>query len=105
MIDTKPINIEGMTAARCIYGVDIAGKRQNFVVWLSPADDFRGLRDASEPPVKPISGIGHDAYLTYDKQFKRYMLTSTRRGSITIQVTSDQADWAQSISKAVIAKF
>jgi hypothetical protein len=105
LLDTRPVNVKDFASARCIYGVDIGGTRRSFVVWFNPADDFVGLRKAAEPPVKPVSGVGDDAYLTFDKDAKRHMVTATKQGKVTIQVTGEQVDWVQAIARLVLSKF
>jgi hypothetical protein len=105
LLDARPVNVKDYASARCIYGVDIGGTRRSFVVWFNPADDFDGLRKVAEPPVKPVSGIGDAAYLTFDKEAKRHMMTVTRQGKVTIQVTGEQVDWVEAIARLTLSKF
>jgi hypothetical protein len=104
-IDARPVNIKGFAHARCVYGVEIGGTRRAFVLWFNPANDFEGLRKAADPPVKPMTGIGDDAYLTFDKDSKRYWLTAVKRGKTTIQVSGEQVDWIQAVAKLALSKF
>jgi hypothetical protein len=104
-LDAKPVNIKGFAPARCVYGIEIDKKRQAFVVWMNPADDFDGLRKAAEPPVTPLSGIGDQAYWTLDKETKRHWLTAVARGKVTIQVSGEKLDSLQSIARLALSKF
>jgi len=104
-VDERPVNAKGLTAARCIYGIEIAGTRHVFVVWVNPADDFGGLRDASAPPISDVKGVGDEAFATADKETKRIQLTARLRGKVTVQVTSERMDWAQAVARAALSKF
>ena len=104
-IDERPVNFKGLTAARCIYGIEIEGARRAFVLWVNPADDFRGLRDASDPPITEVKGVGDDAFAVADKDTKRIQLTAWRRGKVTVQVTSERMDWAQAVARVALSKF
>jgi len=104
-LDAKPVNIKGFVAARCVYGIEIAGARQAFVVWVNPVTDFDGLRSASEPPVVAVTGVGDDAFATTDKESKRTQLTARVRGRVTVQVTSSRLDWAQTAARVALSKF
>ena len=68
-------------------------------MWLNPADDFPGLRDASEGPVKPLQGIGDEAFLRIDEDSKRYWPTAVKRGKVTIQISGDRADWVEAVAR------
>jgi hypothetical protein len=105
LLDTRPVNIKNFAPARCIYGVEIGGTRRTFVLWLNPAADYVGLRDAAEGPVKPVQGIGDAAHLTFDGDTKRHTLTALKKGMVTIQVSGDQVDWVETIAKVTISKF
>jgi len=104
-VDERPINFKGLTAARCIYGIEIAGTRRAFVVWVNPASDFEGLRQASVPPIAEVNGVGDDAFATTDHDTKRVQLTARLRGKVTVQVTSDRLDWAQAVARVALSKF
>ena len=104
-IDERPINSKGLSAARCVYGIEIAGARHAFVVWVSPASDFDGLREASDPPIADVKGVGDDAFAITDKDTKRIQLTARLRGKVTVQVTSDRMDWAQAVARVALSKF
>jgi hypothetical protein len=104
-IDERPVNVKGLTAARCVYGVEVAGTRRAFVVWVNPAADFDGLRQASEPPVTDVKGVGDEAFAVTDKDTKRVQLTARTRGKVTVQVTSERMDWAQAVAKVALSKF
>ena len=104
-LDAKPVNIKGLVAARCVYGIEIAGARRAFVLWINPAADFDGLREASEPPVTVVKGVGDEAFATTDKDTKRTQLTARARGKVTVQVTSEQLEWAQTVAKVALSKF
>jgi hypothetical protein len=104
-LDAKPVNVKGFVAARCVYGIEIAGARQAFVVWVNPVGDFEELRSASEPPVANVTGVGDDAFATTDKETKRTQLTARARGKVTVQVTSARLEWAQAAAKVVLSKF
>lgn len=104
-VDERPVNSKGLTAARCVYGIEISGARHAFVVWVNPADDFGGLRDASDPPIIDVKGVGDEAFATTDKDTKRIQLTARVRGKVTVQVTSDRMDWAQAVARVALSKF
>ena len=104
-VDERPVNFKGLTAARCVYGIEIAGARRAFVLWINPPDDFQGLRDASEPPITDVKGVGDGAFAITDKDTKRIQLTAWRRGKVTVQVTSERLDWAQAVAKVALSKF
>jgi hypothetical protein len=82
-----------------------SGARHAFVVWVNPADDFGGLRDASDPPITDVKGVGDEAFATTDKDTKRIQLTARLRGKVTVQVTSDRMDWAQAVARVALSKF
>jgi hypothetical protein len=104
-VDDRPINVKGFDAARCVYGIDIAGTRRAFVVWVNPVGDFEGLREAAEPPVTEVKGVGDDAYATTDSDTKRIQLTARLRGKVTVQVTGDRMEWVQAVARAALSKF
>jgi hypothetical protein len=104
-LDHRPVNHKGLTAARCVYGIEIAGARRAFVVWINPVGDFDGLREASEPPITDVKGVGDDAFATTDQDTKRVQLTARVRGKVTVQVTSDRMEWAQAIARVALSKF
>jgi hypothetical protein len=104
-IDERPVNFPDLTAARCVYGIEIAGTRRAFVVWVNPVDDFDGLRKASEPPIADVKGVGDEAFATTDADTKRIQLTARVRGKVTVQVTSERRDWAEAVAKMALSKF
>jgi hypothetical protein len=104
-VDSRPVNVKGLTAARCVYGIDIEGTRRAFVVWVNPVDDFDGLRDASTPPLTEVKGVGDAAFATTDKDTKRVQLTARARGKVTVQVTSERMEWAQAVARVALSKF
>jgi hypothetical protein len=75
------------------------------VVWVNPVGDFDGLRDASEPPVTDVTGVGDDAFATTDADTKRIQLTARVRGKVAVQVTSERMDWAQAVARLALSKF
>lgn len=105
VVDERPINPKGLTAARCVYGIELAGARHAFVVWVSPAGDFEGLRAGSDAVITDVKGVGDEAFATIDSDTKRVQLTARLRGKVTVQVTSDRMDWAQAIAKVALSKF
>jgi hypothetical protein len=104
-LDHRPVNHKGLTAARCVYGIEVAGARRAFVVWINPVGDFDELREASEPPVTEVNGVGDAAFATTDKDTKRVQLTARVRGKVTVQVTSERMEWAQAIARVALSKF
>jgi hypothetical protein len=104
-LDHRPVNHKGLTAARCVYAIEIAGARRAFVVWINPVGDFDGLREASQPPVTGVTGVGDDAFATTDKDTKRVQLTARVRGKVTVQVTSERMEWAQAVARVALSKF
>jgi hypothetical protein len=104
-VDARPVNVKGLTAARCIYGIEIEGARRAIVVWVNPVGDFDGLRDATTPPVTIVKGVGDDAFATTDNDTKRVQLTARTRGKVTVQVTSDRMEWAQTAARVALSKF
>jgi hypothetical protein len=104
-IDERPENSKGLTAARCIYGIEIAGTRRTFVVWVNPVSDFDGLRQASDPPITDVKGVGDDAFAITHQDTKRIQLTARVRGKVTVQVFSDRLDWAQAVARVALSKF
>jgi hypothetical protein len=104
-LDGRPVNVKGLTAARCVYGIEIAGARRAFVIWINPAADFEGLRKATDPPVEEIKGVGDEAFAITDKDTKRIQLTARARGKVTVQVTSERMEWAQAVAKVALSKF
>jgi hypothetical protein len=105
LLETRPVNIKDFAPARCVYTIEIKGAKHGFVVWLSPPDDYAGLRKAADPPLKPISGVGEQAHVTFDKDTKRYQLTAVRAGKVTIQVTGEQEGWIEAMAKLTLSKF
>jgi hypothetical protein len=105
VLDAKPVNIKGFVAARCVYGIEITGTRRAFVLWVNPAADFDGLRKASEPPVTVVKDVGDEAFATTDNDTKRTQLTARARGKVTVQVTSEKLEWAQTVAKVALSKF
>ena len=104
-IDDRPINFKGLPAARCVYGIEIAGTRRAFVVWLNPVGDFEDLRKGSASPTTGVKGVGDDAFATTDPDTKRVQLTARLRGKVTVQVTAERLDWAQDAAKVALSKF
>ena len=104
-VDERAVNIKGLSAARCVYGIEIAGARHAFVVWVNPVGDFEGLREASDPPVVDVAGVGDAAFAITDKDTKRIQLTARLRGKVTVQVTSDRMDWAQAVARVALSRF
>jgi hypothetical protein len=104
-LDAKPINTKGFVAARCVYGIEIAGARQAFVLWVNPVGDFDELRKVSEPPVTAVNGVGDEAFATTDKETARTQLTARVRDKVTVQVTSARLDWAQTVARVALSKF
>ena len=104
-VDAKPINSKGLAAARCVYGIEIAGTRRAFVVWVNPVGDFEDLRKGSTPPVTDVKGVGDDAFAITDGDTKRIQLTARLRGKVTVQVTSERMEWAQAVARAALSKF
>ena len=104
-VDERPVNVKGLTAARCVYGIEIGGTRRAFVVWVNPVSDFDRLREASDPPIAVVKGVGDEAFATTDKDTRRIQLTARLRGKVTVEVTSDQMDWAQAVARVALSKF
>jgi hypothetical protein len=104
-VDQRPVNPKGLTAARCVYGTEVAGSRRAFVVWVNPVADYDGLRQASEPPITDVKGVGDDAFAIVDKETKRTQLTARKRGKVTVQVTAESMEWAQAVAKVALSKF
>lgn len=74
-------------------------------MWINPVGDFDELREASEPPVTDVDGVGDAAFATTDKDTKRVQLTARVRGKVTVQVTSERMEWAQAIARVALSKF
>jgi hypothetical protein len=104
-VDARPVNVKGLTAARCVYRIEIEGTPRAFVIWVNPVDDFDGLRKASTPPVTDVKGVGDDAFATTDMDTKRVQVTARARGKATVQVTSERMEWAQAAARVALSKF
>ena len=104
-LEERPVNIKGFSAARCVYFIEIAGIRHPFVVWVNPVADFDGLREASDPPVADVKGVGDDAFATTDPDTMRVQVTARVRGKVAVQVTGDRLDWAQAVARVALSKF
>lgn len=98
LLDARPINMAGLTAGRCVYGVEIAGARHAIVLWMNPPDDYEGLRKAAEGAVTPISGVGDMAHQTFDADTKRYWLRAVARGRAAIQVSGERPEWLRAVA-------
>jgi hypothetical protein len=104
-IEARPVNVKDFDAARCVYGIELEGARRAFVIWLSPPKDYEGLREASEPPITPVSGVGDAAYQSIDKDTKRYWLRAVKRGKVTIQISGDRPEWLKTLATLTLSKF
>ena len=105
LLEVRPVNVKGLTAARCVYRLQMGGAPRAFVLWLNPPADYDGLRKAASGSVKPVSGLGAAAHLTFDGETKRYTLTAVKPERVTIQVTGEQVDWLQAIARLALSKF
>ncbi len=105
LLDVRPVNIAGFASARCLYGVEMSEARQTFVLWFNPASDYDGLRKAASGLVKPLTDIGDAAHLTTDADTKRVIVTATRHGKVTIQVTGEREEWVRSLATLALSKF
>jgi len=105
LLDVRPVNIAGFAAARCVYGIDVSDARQTFVLWLNPASDYDGLRKAASGLVKPLPDIGDAAHLTTDSDTKRVIITTTKRGKVTIQATGAREEWVRAVAMLALSKF
>lgn len=104
-LDARPINLKNVEWARCVYGTEIDGARRAFVLWFNPASDFEGLRQAAGRSAKPVTGVGDEAYVTFDDETKRHSLTAMKRGVATIQITGEQQDWVRRIAVLALSTF
>jgi len=104
-VDARPVNVKGLTAARCVYGIEIEGTRRAFVAWVNPVADYDELRKVSTPPVTDVKGVGDDAFATTDKDTKRVSVTARARGKATVQVTSERMERAQAAARVALSKF
>jgi hypothetical protein len=105
LLQTRPINHAGLVAARCVYTLQIGEARGVFVVWLSPAAEYAGLRRAAEPPVTAVAGVGDRAHRTTDKDTRRMTLTALKRNSVTVQVTGEREADLKAIAALALSKF
>ena len=105
LLDARPVNVKDFTAARCVYGIEIAGGRRTIVIWINPASDYDGLRDAADGPVTPVSGVGDKAHQTFDADTKRYWLRAVQRGKATVQVSGERPEWLQTVARLALSKF
>jgi hypothetical protein len=105
LIDVRPVNTAGMTAARCVYGITIEGTRRAFVLWASPPNEYEGLRKAAEGPVTPVSGVGDAAHQTFDAETKRYWLRAMKAGKATVQVSGERPEQVRAIALLALGKL
>ncbi|HQZ37710.1 MAG TPA: hypothetical protein PLH72_01630 [Vicinamibacterales bacterium] len=105
LVDQRSINVKGLDAARCVYGIEIDGSRRAFVVWANPAGDFDGLRAASTPPLTEVPGVGDEAFTVTDPETRRVQLTGWIRGKLTVQVSGERAAWVIAIAKTALSRF
>lgn len=101
LLDVRPVNLQGLPSARCVYGIAIADARRTFVLWFNPATDYDGLRKVANASVKPVTGIGDAAHVTTDED--RFSLTATIRNKVTIQVTGEQLAWVQTVAALALS--
>jgi hypothetical protein len=105
LIDVRPVNTSGMTAARCVYGITIEGTRRAFVLWVSPSNEYEGLRQAADGPVTPVSGVGDAAHQTFDAETKRYWLRAMKAGKATVQVSGERPEQVRAIALLALGKL
>jgi hypothetical protein len=103
-LESRPVDSKGMAAARCVYGLEIAGARRAFVIWMNPPEDFDDFRKSAVNRLD-VRDVGDEAFETADPDTKRVQLTARRRGKVTVQVTADRSSWAQAVAKVALAKF
>jgi hypothetical protein len=55
--------------------------------------------------VTPVSGIGDEAHLTFDKDTSRYWLTAVTHGKVAIQATGDRVEHVRALARLALSKF
>ena len=65
--ETRPFYDKSFS--RCTYLVTITAtnKPAGYAVWMSPESDFEELKQHTESPLTPVTGLGDGAYMFQDK--------------------------------------
>lgn len=104
--EAKLFQADDGTHPRCRYTVvGAGGARGVFLVWVHAPEQYAGLRDAAEPPVTELKGVGDAAHATFDKDTGRRWLAVLVRGSATLQVSGEKLDDVRRVAEVAIARL
>lgn len=92
------------TRSRCVYRVRKDGAERAFVVWWMPAEEFDGLRAATDD-AKPVAGVGDAAYAKYDRDARRHGIVAVRRGRALVEVTGEDPVEVRAIALLALGRF
>lgn len=92
------------TRSRCVYRVRKGGGERAFVVWWMPAEEFDGLRAATDD-AKPVAGVGDAAYTRYDPDTRRHGVVAARRGRALVEVTGEDPADVRAIALLALGRY
>jgi hypothetical protein len=92
------------TFSRCTYLVTITAtnKPAGYGVWMSPEADFEELKQHTQSPLTPVTGLGDGAYMFQDKGDGRFKIRVLKRGDLMFEATGDSADAARKVAAVVV---
>ena len=104
-VDERPVNREGLTAARCVYGVEDRASPTRLRRLGESSQRFRGPPRGVRASDCGCGGRGRRRLAITDKDTKRIQVTARLRGKVTVQATSDRMDRAQAVARVALSKF
>lgn len=92
------------TRSRCVYRVRKGGVERAFVVWWMSAEEFDGLRAATDD-AKPVAGVGDAAYAKYDRDTRRHGVVAVRRGRALVEVTGEDPAEVREVALLALGRY
>ena len=92
--------------ARCRYYLRKPGSdttSQIYILYIQPAEDYDGLKEAATAPTTDVPGVGDGAYFYIDPETKRFWMVA--RGRITITVSGPDLPSARKLAALALTRY
>jgi hypothetical protein len=92
----------------CTYEIQpgAKGTYAQYIVYAQPPNLYEGNKELQEPAtIKPLAGLGDDAYQTHDEQTGQYRVEVLRSGVVYVEVIGDRAEATKKLAALVLSKL
>ncbi|HEV8400622.1 MAG TPA: hypothetical protein VGQ18_12405 [Gemmatimonadales bacterium] len=96
--------------ARCRYYLRAPGGGPDttsriYILYIQPAEDYDGLKEAATAPTTDVPGVGDGAYFYVDPETKRVWMNAVARGRITVTVSGPDLPSARKLAALALTRY